>query len=43
MEYEAYEPDREDEYYDEMCSVAYLKMFNEGRDREDVQRVCDVR
>ena len=30
MEYEAYEPDPEDEYYDLMCSAAYARMFNEG-------------
>ena len=29
MEYEAYEPDPEDEYYDEMCKAAYACMFNE--------------
>ena len=30
MEYEAYEPDPNDEYYDQMCSAAYSTMFNEG-------------
>ena len=29
MEYEAYEPDPEDEYYDQLCSAAYVRMFNE--------------
>lgn len=29
MEYEAYEPDPEDEYYDQMCSAAYVRIFNE--------------
>jgi hypothetical protein len=28
MEYEAYEPDPNDEYYDQMCEVAYANMFN---------------
>ena len=32
MEYEVFEPDPEDEYYDQMCSAAYARMFNEGRD-----------
>ena len=30
MEYEAYEPDPEDEYYDEMCKAAYARMFASG-------------
>ena len=32
MEYEALEPNPEDEFYDQMCSVAYVKMFNERSD-----------
>lgn len=31
MEYEVFEPDL-DEYYDQACSAAYARMFNEGRD-----------
>lgn len=31
MEYEIYEPDPEDEYYDQVCAAAYERMFNEGR------------
>lgn len=27
MEYEAYEPDPEDEYYDAICKAAYARMF----------------
>lgn len=30
MEYEAYEPDFDDEYYDLMISAAYADMFNGG-------------
>lgn len=32
MEYEIFEPDPDDEYYDQMISVAYSRMFNEGRE-----------
>jgi hypothetical protein len=32
MEYEAFEPDPEDEFYDELCSFAYAMMFNERSD-----------
>lgn len=28
MEYEAYEPDPDDEYYDQLCTFMYEKMFN---------------
>ena len=28
-EYEVYEPDPEDEYYDQACAAAYARMFNE--------------
>ena len=28
MEYEVYEPDPDDEYYDQACSAAYAYMFN---------------
>lgn len=31
MEYEVFEPDPEDEYYDQMCAAAYAAMFNSGR------------
>lgn len=31
-EYEVFEPDPEDEYYDQACEAAYARMFNEGRD-----------
>lgn len=31
MEYEIFEPDAEDEYYDQMCKDAYSRMFSEGR------------
>ena len=31
MEYEIFEPDL-DEYYDQACSAAYARIFNEGRD-----------
>ena len=31
MEYEVFEPDPNDEYYDQMCAVAYAAMFNSGR------------
>lgn len=31
MEYEVFEPDPNDEYYDQMCSAAYTAMFNCGR------------
>lgn len=34
MDYEAYEPDPDDEYYDEACSAAYAAMFN-GRNERD--------
>lgn len=30
-EYEVFEPDPEDEYYDQACAAAYARMFNEGR------------
>lgn len=30
MEYEVYEPDPDDEYYDDLCKVAMAKMFNHG-------------
>lgn len=30
MEYEMFEPDPDDEFYDELISDAYSKMFNEG-------------
>ena len=29
MEYEAFEPDPEDEYYEQMCSAAYAALWNE--------------
>jgi len=32
MDYEAYEPNPEDEYYDQACSAAYARMFNERSD-----------
>ncbi len=32
MDYEVFEPDPEDEYYDELCEVAYTRMFSEGWD-----------
>ena len=34
MNYEAYEPDFEDEYYDQMCLAAYRDMFS-GRSETD--------
>ena len=30
MNYEVYEPDPQDEYYDQMCQVAYAMMFAKG-------------
>lgn len=30
IEYEALEPDSEDEYYDRMCLAAWTSIFNEG-------------
>ena len=30
MEYEMFEPDPQDEYYDQMISAAYAAMFNGG-------------
>jgi len=36
MEYEVFEPDPEDEYYDQMCSAAYAAMFNSGRSKYSV-------
>lgn len=30
MDYEVYEPDQQDEYYDQMCQVAYAMMFAKG-------------
>ena len=32
MIYEIFEPDPDDEYYEEMCSAAYAFMFNERKD-----------
>jgi hypothetical protein len=31
-EYEVFEPDPKDEYYDQACSAAYARMFNERSD-----------
>jgi len=31
MEYEVFEPDPDDEYYDQMCAANYAAMFNSGR------------
>lgn len=31
MEYEAYEPDPNDPYYDQIISATYAFMFSEGR------------
>ena len=41
MEYEAYEPDPNDEYYDQMCSVMYAKLWNERSDLNG-QQSCDT-
>ena len=30
VDYEVYEPDPRDEYYDQMCQVAYATMFSKG-------------
>lgn len=40
MEYEAYEPDPQDEYYDQMCSAVYADMFNR-RDAYAYRYECD--
>ena len=33
IEYEAYEPDPDDEYYDQACRAAYARIFSEtGKD-----------
>lgn len=29
MDYEIFEPDPDDEFYDELCQAAWAKMFNE--------------
>lgn len=38
MEYEVFEPDQDDEYYDQACAVAYARMFN-GRSGYNAGRV----
>ena len=30
MDYEVFEPDPDDEYYEELCSAAWLQMSSEG-------------
>lgn len=32
MIYEYFEPDCEDEFYDQMCTAAYSRLFSEGVD-----------
>lgn len=46
--YEVYAPDETDEFYDELCDVAWAKMFSEGYDNEafefseaDSDYLCD--
>jgi len=45
MEYEAYEPDPEDEYYDDMCSCMYATLWNERRNTDgwEDSYPCDQR
>lgn len=34
MEYEIYEPDPNDEFYDELCSAAWSSLFSKGVNHE---------
>lgn len=36
IEYEAYEPDPDDEFYEQMCSAAYSTMFRSDASERDV-------
>ena len=40
-EYEVFEPDPDDEYYDQACSAAYSIMFNEWQPFDQPQAKGD--
>lgn len=39
MEFECFEPDPDDEFYDEMCKVAYATIFSERKDRDAENKI----
>lgn len=41
MEYEIFEPDPEDEYYDQLCGFAYAMMFNGKVQNADYRQSID--
>ena len=41
MEYEVFEPDPDDEYYDQLVTDAFVRMFSEGWDFDVRDPVCE--